>query len=75
MNILLVLAIGLFFILASLLIARGIGIGISGKLVKPLLYMPLKAGTLAYIVYWLLQWNNVWLDSLFLILLVAAGVF
>lgn len=75
MNILLVLAIGLFFILASLLIARGIGIGISGKLVKPLLYMPLKAGTLAYIVYWLLQWNNVWLDGLFLILLVAAAVF
>ena len=64
-NLWIALALGVIFIIITVVVMGTLGVNMFGKMLKGFFSMALKVGVIALFVYWLVEWDNFVFDVLF----------
>ena len=66
-NLWIALALGVIFIIITVVVMGTLGVNMFGKMLKGFFSMALKVGVIALFVYWLVEWDSFVFDVLFVI--------
>lgn len=68
-NLWIALTLGVIFIIIPIVVMGMAGVNMVGKMMKGLFSMALRVGIIGSIVYWLVQWDSIALDIVFVIIM------
>ena len=68
-NLWIALTLGVIFIIIPIVVMGMAGVNMVGKMMKGLFSMALRVGIIGSIVYWLVQWDSIALDIVFVIII------
>ena len=68
-NLWIALTLGVIFIIIPIVVMGMAGVNMVGKMMKGLFSMALRVGIIGSVVYWLVQWDSIALDIVFVIIM------
>lgn len=74
-NLWIAMALVAVFLTIPIVVMDCFGVSMMNKLAKALVAMTLKVGVVATLTYWLVRWDNVWLNVLFVLAMLFCSAF